>query len=150
MTEDTLKVFIDGVVRYFQHTSHKEVKVGAPYLVDNRQPASFDYTGIIGISGPYRGTVYFTAPRALLSHLLLSLGEQDTSTGNILDLVGEVANTIAGNARAAFGHEFMISVPVMIEGAPSQIQLPVDLRSYVIPVSWKSYQAAVVICLEGV
>lgn len=149
MSEQTLQVFIDGVINYFQHTSDKEVKVGSPYLVENAHPASFDYTGIIGVSGPYRGTVYFTAPQALLKHLLLAIGERDTSVDNILDLVGEVANTIAGNARSEFGNDFMISVPVVVEGAPSRIHLPKHLRSYVIPVYWKAYSAAVVICLEN-
>ncbi len=149
MSEDQLKVFIDGVVNYFQHTTDKDVKVGAPYLVNNTEPTAFDYTGIIGISGPYRGTVYFSAPRILLTHLLLSLGEEDTSTSNVLDLVGEVANTISGNARAQFGHEFMISVPIMLEGAPTKIHMPEHLRSYVIPIYWKSYSAAVVICLDA-
>jgi chemotaxis protein CheX len=148
MFEDTLKVFIDGVINYFQHTSDKEVKVGSPYLVDNNQPTAFDYTGIIGVSGPHKGTVYFTAPAILMKHLLLSIGEKDTSQENILDLVGEVANTISGNARTEFGQEFMISVPVMIEGAPGKIHLPEHLRSYVIPIYWKAYSAAVVICLE--
>lgn len=149
MSEDTLKVFIDGVLNYFQHTSDKGVKVGAPYLVKNSEPTAFDYTGIIGISGPYRGTVYFTAPKILLTHLLLSLGENDTSNENILDIVGEVANTISGNARSQFGHEFMISVPIMLEGSPNKIHLPEHLRSYVIPIYWKAYSAAVVICLES-
>ena len=148
MSEQTLQVFIDGVVRYFHHTNDKDVKVGTPYLVENHQPAAFDITGIIGISGPYRGCVYFTAPRILLKHLLLSIGEMDTSSEHIFDLVGEVANTISGNARASFGQDFMISVPVMIEGAPSQLHLPQQLRSYVIPIYWKAYHAAVVICLE--
>ncbi|WP_096084748.1 chemotaxis protein CheX [Agaribacterium haliotis] len=150
MSEDTLKIFINGVLNYFQHTSDKDVKVGAPYLVENRDPTCFDYTGIIGVSGPYKGTVYFTAPKILLTHLLLSLGEQDTSNENIMDIVGEVANTISGNARSEFGQEFMISVPVMIEGDGSKIQLPEQLRSYVIPIYWKAYSAAVVICLENV
>lgn len=151
MSEHVLKVFVDGVISYFEHTSDKEVKLGAPYLIDNKEATAFDYTGIIGISGPaYRGCVYFTAPKVLLTHLLLSLGEQDTSMDNMLDLVGEVANTLSGNARRDFGHEFMISVPIMIEGAPSRIHLPDDLRSYVIPVYWKAYSAAVIVCLgEG-
>lgn len=149
MSEQTLQVFIDGVVRYFQHTNDKDVKVGTPYLVENENPAAYDVTGIIGISGPYRGCVYFTAPRILLKHLLLSIGEPDTSNDHLFDLVGEVANTISGNARSTFGHEFMISVPAMIEGAPDHIHLPKHLRSYVIPVYWKAYHAAVVICLEA-
>ncbi len=149
MSEETLKVFIDGVVNYFRHTSDKDVKVGSPYLVENTHPTVFDYTGIIGVSGPYKGTVYFTAPKILLKHLLLSLGEHETSNENILDIVGEVANTISGNARSEFGQEFMISVPVMIEGPPTSIQMPQELRSYVIPIYWKAYSAAVVICLES-
>lgn len=148
MSEQTLQVFIDGAVRFFEHTNDKEVKVGTPYLVENINPAAYDVTGIIGISGPSRGCVYFTAPRILLKHLLLSIGETDTRSENLFDLVGEVANTISGNARSIFGHEFMISVPVMLEGAPGNIHLPEHSRSYVIPIYWKAYHAAVVICLE--
>lgn len=148
MSEQTLQVFIDGVVRFFEHTNDKNVKVGTPYLVENDKPAAYDMTGIIGISGPYRGCVYFTAPRILLKHLLLSIGETETTNEYLFDLVGEVANTISGNARSSFGHEFMISVPAMIEGAPGHIHLPKNMRSYVIPIYWKAYHAAVVICLE--
>ncbi len=149
MTESTIQVFIDGVVRYFQHTSDREVEVGTPFLAGNKSPTSLDYTGIISISGPMKGCVYFTAPKILVKHLLMSLGENDTSEENILDLVGEVANTISGNARGQFGNEFIISVPVVITGAPSTIHLPKELRSYVIPIQWKSYKAAVVICLKA-
>lgn len=148
MSEQTLQVFIDSVVNYFRHTSDQDVKVGTPYLTENSTPAAFDYTGIIGISGPYRGSVYFSAPKLLLTHLLLSIGEQDTSLDNLIDIVGEVANTVAGNARLEFGQDFMISVPIVVEGAPSGIHLPKELRSYVIPVYWKAYSAVVVVCLE--
>ena len=147
MSERTLQVFIDGVMNYFDHTG-RAATVGSPYLVENTTPAAFDYTGIIGISGPQRGTVYFTAPKLLLKHLLLSLGELDTSVENAVDLVGEVANTISGNARVEFGADFMISTPVVVEGAPDEAHLPQHLRSYVIPVHWKAYSAAVVICLS--
>jgi chemotaxis protein CheX len=148
MSEKTLEIFIDGAMRYFQHTSDKDVRVGTPYLVSNNEPAAFDYTGIIGVSGPIKGCVYFTAPKILLKHLLLSMGEKDTSEENVIDVVGEVANTISGNARNTFGSEFMISVPVVIDGAPSNIHLPKHLRSYVIPVYWKAYSAAIVVCFE--
>ena len=55
MSEKTLQVFIDGAVRYFEHTSDKNVKVGTPYLVNNNEPSAYDYTGIIGVSGPMKG-----------------------------------------------------------------------------------------------
>ena len=45
------------------------------------------------------GCVYFSAPRLLMCELLLQMQEPDTCEQNLLDAVGEVANTISGNAR---------------------------------------------------
>lgn len=148
MSEDKIQIFIDAVIRYFKQTAETDVKVGTPYLEHNQSPQAMDYTGIIGISGKYKGCVYFTAPKVLLKHLLMTLGEIDVSADNMIDMVGEVANTLSGNARRELGSEFMISVPVVVNGAPSSIHLPKDLRSYVIPINWKGYSAAVVICFK--
>lgn len=148
MTEDTLQIFIDGAIRYFDHIEGSAVQVGTPYLIENDKPESYDVTGIIGVTGPYQGCVYFTAPNILIKHLLLKMGEQDTRREHVFDLVGEVANTISGNARSQFGRDFNISVPILVEGAPNGIYLPSEARSYVIPLYWKAYHAAVVICLS--
>ena len=148
MPEENLKIFIDGAVNFFNHASKEEIKIGSPYLMQNSSPKISDYTGVIAVTGPKKGTVYFTAPKILLKHLLMSLGENETSPENILDLVGEVANTISGNARTSFGSEFMISVPTKMQGEHSHIPLPNEMRSYVIPIYWKSYNAAVVVCID--
>lgn len=148
LEEKRFQVFINSVNRYFYEANNVNVKVGTPYLVENNTPALQAYTGIIGVSGPYRGSVYFTAPRILLRHLLLSLQEPDESEGNILDLIGEIANTISGNARTEYGADFMISVPVVVKGTPDQIYLPKTARSFVIPITWKEYTAAIVVSLE--
>ncbi|AXM46157.1 chemotaxis protein CheX [Dichelobacter nodosus] len=148
MKEERMQVFIDGVNRFFNEVNNINAEVGTPYLVENNTPKAHDYTGIIGISGPYRGCVYFTAPKVLLRHILLSIGENDNNESSMLDLVGEIANTISGNARSEYGETFMISVPMVIQGTPGEIYLPKDARSYVIPITWKQYAAAIVICLQ--
>ena len=148
MQEEKLQVFIDGAVHYFKQMNADDVKVGTPYLADNTSPAAFDFTGIIGISGPHKGCVYFTAPTALLRHLLVALGEPNVQEEYLRDLVGEVANTISGNARSEYGSEFMISVPVVMQGAPDGIYFHREHRSYVIPIYWKAYSAAIVICIK--
>lgn len=148
MQEKQLQVFIDGAIHYFQQLNVSDINVGTPYLADNNSPAAFDFTGIIGITGPNKGCVYFTAPSALLRHLLLALGETHSQEEYMRDLVGEVANTISGNARNEYGAEFMISVPVVMQGAPDGIYLHREQRSYVIPIYWKAYSAAIVICLK--
>ena len=67
--------------------------------------ASRLYRRIIGISGARKEIVYFLAPRGMLAVLLMRMQETDTSDENIKDLVGEVANTISGNARRDFRAE---------------------------------------------
>lgn len=147
MNEKKIQVFIDGVNRYFNEVNQLNVEIGTPYLVENKNPTFHDYTGIIGISGNrYKGCVYFTAPRVLLKNLLF-LMKEDASEENVRDIIGEIANTIAGNARSEYGEEFMISVPIVITGKPDDIYLPKEARSYVIPIKYKNYNAAIVVCL---
>jgi len=50
------------------------------------------------------------------------------------DLVGEVANTISGNARRDFGRDFVISVPSVLSGEKPQIPQKPGLRSFIIPI----------------
>lgn len=147
--EDRLQVFIDAAIRYFKEVNNTDVEVGTPYLVENDMPTAHDYTGIIGISGPYSGTVYFTAPRVMLRYIMMVLEENDVTEKNMMDLVGEIANILSGNARTEYGTEFMISVPVVVKGAPDEIYLPRGTRSFVIPLTWKNYHAAIVICLRN-
>lgn len=148
MKEKRLQVFIDGVNNYFTQVNKYEIDVGTPYLCENTNPPACDITGVIGITGLITGCVYFTAPGDLLIHLLQTIEEPDQSLDNQMDLVGEVANTISGNARSEYGPEFNISVPFIIKGIPDEIHLPRDSRSFVIPIDWKEHTAYIVICLR--
>ncbi len=149
MKEEKIQVFIDGVNRYFNEVYEFGVEVGTPYLVSNNHPTAKDYTGIIGISGDvYKGCVYFTASSDLLRKLLILMAENSNSEANRRDLVGEIANTISGNARSEFGERFMISVPVVISGVLDNIHLPKDTHSYVIPITYQKHQAAIVVSLQ--
>jgi chemotaxis protein CheX len=115
--------------------------------VTDGNPGAYEYTGVIGISGARKGIVYFTAPRGMLTVLLMRMQETDTSDENIKDLVGEVANTISGNARRDFGKNFVISVPVIIAHETDKVTAP-HSRSYVIPINWRTHSAKLVVCLE--
>lgn len=148
MTEDKLQVFVDGAHKYFKQLGDDDIEIGTPYLVSNVMPTAKHYTGVIAISGKYKGIVYFTAPTDLLERMLIMLGESTRDEQFMMDLVGEVANTISGNARSELGEEFEISVPIVLRGAPDEIMLPRKDRSFVIPLNWKERSAAVVIALQ--
>ncbi len=148
MKEEKLKVFIDSIVQYFRHTSEPTVKVGTPYLINSIDEISADYTGTISISGAYEGACHFTAPSALIKHLILSIGESDTSESMMQDAVGEVANTLSGNARRQLGKQFIISTPRISKGVPEDLNKEDSARIYAIPISWKSYKASLGIHLN--
>lgn len=148
MKEQKLQIFLDIISHYFNQFGGEEMVVDTPYLLEGKQPKVLDYTGVIGISGAQKGVVYFSATRELLSSILSKMGERDTSEAMYIDLAGEVANTIAGNARTEFGSEFYISVPFVFKGAPQSIVLPNDERSFIIPITWLSQVGEIVVCLE--
>ncbi|WP_201558493.1 chemotaxis protein CheX [Psychrobacter sp. 72-O-c] len=148
MKEQKLQIFLNIITNYFNQFGNEELIVDTPYLLENKQPKVHDYTGVIGISGVQKGVVYFSATRELLARILDSMGETDKSEDNFVDLAGEVANTIAGNARNEFGSEFHISVPLVFKGSPQSIILPKDERSFIIPVMWKSQVGEIVFCLQ--
>lgn len=148
MTEQDLNVFIDGAVHYFTQVTGDAAHVGTPYLMNTQAAAARGFTGIIGVTGHKRGNVYFTAPQVLVKVLLMSMGEDETTHANMCDAVGEVANTISGNARKAFGKDFMISAPIVVSGKSDKIVVPAEVRSYVVPIAWRGYEAGLVISLS--
>ena len=111
------------------------------------KPGAYEYTGVIAISGARKGIVYFTAPRGMLTVLLMRMQETDTSEENIMDLVGEVANTISGNARRDFGKTS--SSRCRRSSRTTRRRSPRRIRaSYVIPINWRTHSAKLVVCLE--
>ena len=147
LKEAEIRTFIEGATNYFEISAQQTATVGSPYLVTDGNPGAYEYTGVIGISGTRKGIVYFTAPRGMLTVLLMRMQETDTSDENIKDLVGEVANTISGNARRDFGRDFVISVPAVLAGEKPEIPMVPGSRSFVIPINWRSHSAKLIVSL---
>ena len=147
LKEAEIRTFIDGTTNYFETTAQQSATVGSPYLVTDGNPGAYEYTGVIGISGSRKGIVYFTAPRGMLTVLLMRMQETDTSEETMRDLVGEVANTISGNARRDLGKGFVISVPNVVANGSDPVVMP-HPRSFVIPINWRTHAAKLVVCLQ--
>ncbi len=148
MHETDLHFFIDSTINYFKQVSEEKAVTGIPYI-KGKDPIVLEYTGIIGISGKRKGSVYITATAEMLNELSkIILGMETNDSETLKDLVGEIANTISGNVREAYGSDFLISVPVVVQGIAEDIKLPEDIQSFVIPLSWKSFKAYLVVCLE--
>lgn len=151
ISEQEIQIFVDAVSHYFLQITQEKAEIKAAYLAQGTvMPPVFDFTGIINISGQYRGYIYFSAPRVILSRLLISMRESSFTDVQFLDSVGEIANTIAGNARKFFGEAMKVSVPINVKGVTDQIQNSTRARPYVITIKWKQYEAALVVDIERV
>jgi chemotaxis protein CheX len=141
-------VFVSGVLNYFGTTVQQAAKCGTPHLALSERPEISDYTGVVQISGKRVGLVAFTAPKSMLSVMLMRMQETDMSHENLCDLVGEITNTLSGNARRDFGQQFQISVPSVMSGRDGQLNYPQACRPIVIPIEWRNYHARLIVCLQ--
>jgi chemotaxis protein CheX len=146
LNESDLRLFVDSVTRYFAVTCRTPPQIAAAYLGTGTL-ATHDFNGIVSFSGRFTGQVIVSLPAAALRELLLMQQESDLSDRNLLDAVGEIANTLAGNARQALGSGLEISVPVTLRGRAGR-QARVRPHPYVITFRWNTYPGLVCVDLD--
>jgi chemotaxis protein CheX len=147
INETDTRIFVEAVTSYFALQTGTAAEIRTAYLANANLPR-FDYTGRIAFSGQFRGAVYFSASSMMAARLLLAMRETDTSSNNLLDIVGEVANTIAGNARRHYGAGLEISTPVTTFGNSPDFMQTTRPRPFAIELAWQQSEAVVVVDLE--
>ncbi len=146
MNEEEIKIFINSVLNYFQSTTGIEPKTGVPYIKNEQLPAEHVIIGAINISGDMQGCVYFACGPDVLDEIVVKiLGETSSSESHRLDMVGEIANTIAGNARRHFGPGYLISIPAVSTGGDDALQGQLKDPAFVIPIDWNSKSCSLVV-----
>ncbi len=139
-------IFSEGIRRFFAASTGSAAEVRTAYLVKDAPSNPGDlYCGVIPVSGGFTGHVDFLAPKGLLTHVLLRLGESDFGEESHRDLVGEIANQIAGYARRVFGEQMRIAPPEVHRGQP---RADTAALVYALPMRWESYEALLYVRLE--
>ncbi len=138
------------ILRYFERSSGEAAEAGEPFeRPADEEPLLLEYTGVVGVSGDRSGCIYYTCPEAMLQLLAAEfLGGTPPSGSVAREMVGEIANIIGGNAQQHLGGGFVISAPIMLEGKPRNIRLPIYEAASVIPIDWKSYRSYAVFGLR--
>ena len=148
MKDTELKIFVDGVANYFGRLGKNPLNIGVPYVKDGNQFIS-EMTGVIGLTGKRKGGIFITCPTAMVDEVIKDYtGTEDKSLEARKDMIGEMANTISGNASDAFGNDFQISVPVVITGKPEGVDMPTRVPTFVVPIEWKGHKAYLVVGVE--
>jgi chemotaxis protein CheX len=154
ISETELRLFVDSIKHYFSVTTRQEPQVTSAYLgSENMQ--GHEFNGLVSFSGSYNGHVIVSMPPRMVRELLLLQHETDLNDDNLLDAVGEVANTLAGNARKQLGAGLEISVPLKFQGhlndaqgTASSTRVRLRQRPFVITLRWNHHSALVCVDLE--
>jgi chemotaxis protein CheX len=148
-SEFEVGVFVNSVMHYFETTVQQPAACGIPHLALRRQPELADYTGIVSISGRRDGVVLFSAPRSMLCVMLMCMQQTDLSHEHLRELVGQIADTLSGDAQRNFRHQYSIAVRSQVHDGEAPVVYPPHARPIVIPIAWRSYQARLVVCLDS-
>ena len=148
-TED-IEVFSEAITHFFATCTGEAASVRSAYLLEPGEPVLWnDFNGLIEVSGDFRGSICFSAPAALLTHVLLKIGDSEYTSERQGDLVGEIANTLSGRARRHFGEGLEISPPRLLQAGDEAGPARLAGLPYAIPLSWHGYEANLVVQLEG-
>lgn len=144
--ENDLKLFVDSIRHYLKVSTRQEPVITSAFL-GTADIEGFEFNGIVTFAGSHHGQIVVSMPGKLVREILLLQHETDLSNSNQLDAVGEIANTLAGNARKALGAELQISVPIKRQGAQG-IKARVRPHPYVITLRWSHHAAMVWVDME--
>ncbi|NJM44184.1 MAG: chemotaxis protein CheX [Brachymonas sp.] len=150
ISEQELRLFVESVKNYFTVTTRQEPQVTSAYL-GTESMQGHEFNGVVSFSGQYNGHVIVSMPARMLRELLLLQHETDMRDDNLLDAVGEVANTLGGNARKQLGAGLEISVPVTFQGqmgSEAGVRSRVRKRPFLISLRWNHHSALVCVDLE--
>lgn len=147
MDASVLNIFATSIINYFTKTTGHPAEMGTPFLGHEDEILALDFSAVIGISGTYRGNIYYTAPRPKMQALLAILGEDDYSDNLCGELVGEITNTISGNAREELGGGFMISTPFLLAGSNISVRAAQGAPCFILPIEWNSFCSRILITL---
>lgn len=135
MKVEFINPFVRSLTKTFSTMLACNVERGA-LCVRTDIPASFAVSGVIGLSGRAVGTVVVhlteSVARNAASNMLMM--EVDSINADVVDAVGEIANMVAGCAKAELEELHMsISLPTVITGEDHEVRFPSNVLPICIP-----------------
>ncbi|NOY42560.1 MAG: chemotaxis protein CheX [Planctomycetes bacterium] len=135
MQAEHINPFLRAVSNAFSTMLDCEVRRGEIKLSESKTQC-YPVSGVIGLSGKAAGMVVINlseevALRVASTMLMMEIAELDD---DVIDAVGELANMIAGQAKAELEeYDLSVSLPNVITGAAHTIQFPSASRPISVP-----------------
>jgi chemotaxis protein CheX len=142
--------FIAAVQNVFATMMQLQVTINDP-TIKQSPLASYDVSGVIGLSGDAIGSVVLSMPYSTAARVVQLFTGTDIAINHpdFADAVGELINMISGNAKAGFPKgKNSISTPTVIVGQQHTVAMPKDTPCIVIPCSCDCGEFAVEVAIK--
>ncbi len=128
--------FIASIQNVFSTMLQLRVDILDPQIKQT-PAASYDVSGIIGMSGDVVGSIVLSFPAETASRVvsIFAGAPLDPSSPDFADAVGELVNMVSGNAKGKFpgNRRVNISTPSVVVGKNHTVGRPKDVPCIVIP-----------------
>ena len=135
MRVEYINPFIRSLDNTFATMLGCQVRRGPLALKADHLP-NHEISGVIGLSGKALGTVVLSFSRelALKAASTLLMCETAEINADVIDAVGELANVVAGGAKAQLEeYELNTSLPSVITGRNHSVRFPSDVTPITVP-----------------
>ncbi|MEM8944793.1 MAG: chemotaxis protein CheX [Planctomycetota bacterium] len=135
MKAEHVNPFLTAVSNTFATMLQCQAQRGDMTLADSCT-AKFPVSGVIGLSGKAAGTVVINLSEevAIKSASAMLMMEMSEMNEDVIDAVGEIANMVAGQAKAELEeYELSVSLPNVITGANHEIRFPSNAKPIAVP-----------------
>jgi len=135
MQAEHINPFLRAVVNAFSTMLECEARRGDIALADTKTQR-YPISGVIGLSGKAAGTVVINLSEevAIKSASTMLMMEITEVNEDVIDAVGELANMIAGQAKAELEeYDLSVSLPNVITGHGHDILFPSDIKQISVP-----------------
>ncbi|AGH82173.1 chemotaxis protein CheX [Psychromonas sp. CNPT3] len=153
MNSEFVNPFLSSFINVLQTMAQIEIKPGRPSLKKNAV-AHGDVSGLIGMVGATaKGSFALSFDEKLaLNVFRLMVGDTlDKIDDDIIDMVGEITNMVAGGAKRQLGEkgfEFDMATPIVVSGISHTIKHQVDGVKVLMPFSSEHGNAFLEICFN--
>lgn len=152
MDAKAINPFLSAAVAMFKTMFQLEVTPGPPYLMKKEIAHRWEISGIIGVTGDYKGIVSIRLSRVLADKMLqrsgIEVGSEDEREETLYGMIGELINIVAGNASSQLSSNVDISPPIVVYGQNHNIAWPRTIPVISIPFASSLGPLEIAVCFK--
>lgn len=135
MLAEHINPFVEAVANTFETMLNCKAHRGSLALASTAK-RTYPISGVIGLSGRAAGTVVINLSEqvALKAASAMLMTEISEINDDVLDAVGEIANMVAGQAKAELEeYELSVSLPNVVTGVGHEVRFPSNAHPVSVP-----------------